>query len=132
MLKKSIIIILPFLLAGCGANSSINSDRPSGVSLIDTAVPKLSSVQVTSIGPSVNEGGKALSGSSCRNKVWQPAPTEEVALNQLKLQAEKQGLNAIHSVQYKKEGTSLITNCWATIYATGIGYKLQESLDSDT
>ena len=122
MLKLFTVFLTCIALFGCGANPSINSDRPTGISIIDTAVPQLSTVQLVETGPTIVDGGVVVKGASCKNKIWQPKATKDVALNQLKLQAEELGLSKVHSVTYRAAGTSVVTNCWETIYAEGIAF----------
>jgi uncharacterized protein YbjQ (UPF0145 family) len=67
--------------------------------------------------------GKSLGNieaTSCKNLMWDPAPTEEDALAQLKVKAANLGGNAVANVTYRHDGTSLNTNCWSSITATGV------------
>ena len=61
-------------------------------------------------------------GTSCKNKMWDPDPTNEDALEKLKVVAASQGANRISNVTYTAGGTSVMTNCWAPISASGTAY----------
>lgn len=61
-----------------------------------------------------------VQATSCKNKAWQPAPTNENAITQMKLLAQQMGGNAIGSVYCEPPlGTDLKTNCWSSIRCTG-------------
>lgn len=64
-----------------------------------------------------------LAGVSCKNKIWDPPATQEVALQQLKAQALLRGAKGIAKVEYRSEGTTLTANCWEAIYATGTAFR---------
>ena len=61
-----------------------------------------------------------IEGYSCKNKVWDPAPSRAAADDQLRIKARALGANAIASVAYEKQGTTLMPNCWSSIRAHGV------------
>ena len=65
----------------------------------------------------------SLSGTSCKNKLWDPEPTEAKALEQLQLKAVEAGATGLAAVRYETAGTSLATNCWSLITASGVAYR---------
>jgi hypothetical protein len=64
-----------------------------------------------------------LEGTSCKNKIWDPDPTNEKALEQLQLKAREVGAKGVANVTYSSGGTSFITNCWSHITASGTAYR---------
>lgn len=63
-------------------------------------------------------------GTSCKNKIWDPAPTTEKALEQLQLKALEAGATGIASVTYTDGGAgALASNCWSLITASGTLYR---------
>jgi hypothetical protein len=56
-----------------------------------------------------------MSGYSCKNKAWDADPTEEAATLQLKIAAAQQGATAISAPMCKREGFSVVTNCWQSV-----------------
>jgi hypothetical protein len=61
-----------------------------------------------------------ISALSCKNKLWDPAATEEDAINQLLFRAELMGASALSAVRCQaNEETSLETNCWSSVACKG-------------
>ncbi len=88
-----------------------------------TAKPKVTEIELVE-GPikgAVVVGG--VEGYSCKNKIWDPAPTNAFAGKQLQMQAEKLGANAVSDVKYYKSGTTFQPNCWSSIRATGVAVR---------
>lgn len=63
-------------------------------------------------------------GTSCKNKAWDPEPTNADALARLKIVAAQKGANAIDDPTYVTAGTSLSMNCWKAISASANAYQL--------
>lgn len=61
----------------------------------------------------------AVEGHSCQNKTWDPYPSQQDALDQLKAAARELGGNAVASVRCSQRGTSMGTNCWNLISCSG-------------
>jgi uncharacterized protein YbjQ (UPF0145 family) len=60
-----------------------------------------------------------VEGHSCKHMMWDPAPTNTAAVDQLKHAAAKMGANGVTNVQCGgRERTSLHTNCWELISCT--------------
>lgn len=115
---------LTVFLAACGTTAQ-NSDVGQGVALGQKSVPAVIDVQITETGPASDNWRAAVAGVSCKNKLWDPDPTEENALNLMKKQAKERGFNAIHSVTVQQEsGRALVMNCWSAIRAKGVAYNL--------
>lgn len=64
----------------------------------------------------------SVTGHSCKNKAWNPAPTRAAADDQLRLFAAQQGASGVGSVTYQERGTTFSPNCWSSITATGVAY----------
>lgn len=119
------VALLCLGIAGCGT-SAHNADVPAGVYTGLAGKPDIgdtSRVAVVPTGPSIEQGGKAVSGTSCKNKVWEPAPSEENAIALMKREAEGLSLNAVHSVSVDPDATALLKNCWSAVVAKGIAFK---------
>jgi len=111
------------LLAGCGTKAQ-NADVPQGVYLGGRpAIADTADVQIVETGPSVQDGGRRVGGTSCKNKVWDPAPSRDNAIALMKKQAQSLGFNAIHSVEVRNEAAAVMLNCWSAIVASGIAFK---------
>jgi hypothetical protein len=64
-----------------------------------------------------------VEAASCKNKIWDPDPSEADALAQLQVKAAALGAKAIVGVSYSPDGTSLWTNCWSIIVAKAVAVK---------
>lgn len=59
---------------------------------------------------------QSLTATSCKNKIWDAAPSNEDATNQLRVKALSAGTNALANLYCETpQGTSLATNCWSSI-----------------
>lgn len=66
-----------------------------------------------------------LTATSCKNKLWDKDATNEDATNQLRLLSRQRGGNAVGNlVCEQQQGTSLATNCWASVTCTGTAIKV--------
>lgn len=110
------------LLVGCGSLAQ-NADVPQGVyvggrpTIADTP-----NVRIVDSGPSVQQGGRKVGGTSCKNKVWDPAPSKDNAIALMKSQAAKLGFNAVHTVETHDMAAAVMLNCWSAIVASGIAF----------
>jgi uncharacterized protein YbjQ (UPF0145 family) len=67
---------------------------------------------------------KPITATSCKNKAWDPAPTRENAITQLKLYAQQAGGNIVGNLTCDSPaGTDLATNCWSSITCRGTAMK---------
>lgn len=122
-MRRVAFLLQAFLLSGCVGSFAYNTDTRSGPHFDATprkAVAAQSGITITPSGPP----GLEVSGTSCKNLLWDPAPNRDNAINLMKSDARAKGFNAVHSVREVKRGTSLQTNCWASITYAGVGYKL--------
>lgn len=74
------------------------------------------------------EGAEVLGtvvGQSCKRYMWHPAPTREVALTELRMNAMAIGADAIIDVKQNGAVMNLVDNCWAEITLTGTAVALE-------
>lgn len=120
-MKRILLLVPAALLAGCGSFAA-NSDAPfmtgGQLSIIDNAP-----VTIVASGPAVGQGGKVVTGTSCKNAVWDPSPSEGNALALMKGQAFRLGYDAVHSVKVERVAGAIFLNCWSAITASGIAFK---------
>ena len=113
---------LAALLSGCGTVSE-NSD----VGIVHLAgrqtVQDDTGVSITDTGPRLSDEKQRVIGSSCRNKMWDPPPSRENAINLMKRQAVSRGYNAVHSVTVVNDPAAIAKNCWSALIASGIAYR---------
>ena len=59
---------------------------------------------------------RSVTATSCSIKTWDPAPTPEDAIDQLRVKAARLGANGIMNVTCERpEGVSLAMRCWASL-----------------
>ena len=114
------IVLSAYFLSGCGATVS-NTDKPIGLYISGAeTVPDDFSVAVVSTLPS--SGGKQISGISCKNKVWDPTPTNDAAITVLKREVMHAGFNSVVISSVGPDPAALMKNCWSAIIATGTAF----------
>lgn len=122
MKHRLAMLLLCSPLMACGSIAP-NSDAPlmggGHVQVVDNAP-----ITVTETGPAVGAGGQRVFGTSCKNVVWDPAPSAEAAIALMKGAAFTKGFNAVHSIKTEKMGGAFFMNCWSAISASGIAYHL--------
>ncbi len=115
MQKALNFAVLVFLgtLAGCGAFVEVvKVDSEENASAINT-VQILNREQLR--GKKV-EIVQTISANSCKNKLWDPDPTRDNAIAQLKVKAARIGANTVTNLYCGDQtGTNLGTNCWSSI-----------------
>lgn len=66
-----------------------------------------------------------LTATSCKNKMWEPTPTQEDATDQLRVMAARLGGNGLLNVICEApSGTNLLTNCWSSLTCHGAAIKV--------
>ena len=59
---------------------------------------------------------RPVTATSCSIKTWDPAPTRDDAIDQLRVKAGRLGANGIMNVTCERpEGVSLAMTCWASL-----------------
>lgn len=125
-MKSNLLVplVAALALAGCGTTAQ-NSD----VSLTRTWVePKkdvrdTAAVAIVDTGPPLSAATARVSGHSCKNKLWDPDPSQENATALMKQDAAAKGFDAVHSVQVVPDPAAIAKNCWSAVIATGIAFK---------
>ncbi len=120
-IKAGAFLLLSALVFGCGPFVETNSVNPETAARLDSEVKlyqpsEVRSLKYTTIGK--------IEAWSCKNKLWDPDPTQGDALSQMKLKASSFGAKGIVDVQCSGEGTGLDTNCWSSIVCVGTAIKL--------
>jgi len=63
---------------------------------------------------------RPVTATSCSVKTWDPAPTRDDAIDQLRVKAARLGANGIMNVTCERpEGVSLAMTCWASLTCHG-------------
>jgi hypothetical protein len=107
-------------LAACGSTVS-NTDKPTGIYIAGaTEVSGDFGVSVSEERP--KNGGVEVSGVSCKNKLWEPAPTNEIAISVLKREVSNAGYDSVFITSVGPDPDALIKNCWSAIIAVGIAF----------
>lgn len=113
-------VAISVALAGCGATVS-NTDKPTGMYIAGAPeVTGSSGVTLSESAPA--GGGQSVSGVSCKNKIWDPQPTREVAISVLQREAAKAGYDSVYVSEVGPASNALVMNCWSAIEANGIAF----------
>lgn len=112
------------ILAACGTSAK-NADVSTGFSIAgQQPVADDSGVTIATSGPEVGAGGQRVFGTSCKNKMWDPPPSDTNATALMKRQAKELGFNSVHSVEVKADNAAISKNCWSAIVASGIAFSV--------
>jgi hypothetical protein len=68
------------------------------------------------------ESGVQVEGISCKNKLWDPSPTNESAIAVMRREAAEAGFNSVHLTSVASAENAIIMNCWTAIRATGTAF----------
>jgi|SaaInlStandDraft_1057018.scaffolds.fasta_scaffold263081_1 hypothetical protein len=121
MIRTLLASIIPFVfLTACGSFVE-NSDKPLGPYL---SAPEISGdFGVNELENAPSGDVVILEGISCKNRLWDSAPTEERAVSVLKREVKEAGYNSVYIVSVNDDAKALMKNCWSAIKATGIAAK---------
>ena len=114
----AILLVLSMLVFGCGPFVETHSVNPEAAARLNNEI------KVYQLRPLKFTYLRTLESWSCMDKFWDPAPTEEDALTQMKLKASALGANGITDLYCSNQGTSLATNCWSSIKCVGTAIKV--------
>jgi hypothetical protein len=117
--KRYLSVVALATLTACGSTVS-NTDKPTGI-YIAGATEASGDFGVT-VATQRPNNGKTISGVSCKNKLWEPSPTNEAAISVLKRETAKAGYNRVYIKSVKQDPSALAKNCWSAIIAEGIGF----------
>ncbi|EHK56799.1 hypothetical protein [Allomesorhizobium alhagi] len=115
------------VLAGCTqtpgkGNLAVIGPLPAA-GIVNTNAAQVGTVAVAATVPAGAFDLGEVDGTSCKNSLLDPAPTEEKALVQLKQKAADRGANGVAAIKYDKGGLSYSTNCWSTVTAIGRAFQ---------
>ena len=120
-MKAGAFLALSAVVFGCGPFVETNSVDPQIAARLDNEVKLYQPSEVRSL--KYTPIGK-IESWSCKSKLWDPDPTREDALSQMKLKASSFGANGILDIWCSSQGTGLDTNCWASIVCVGTAIKV--------
>jgi len=118
-MKNTFALIVLASVAACGPLVE-NTDKPSGIYL-SGAEPVSGSFGVT-MAATAPASAVQIEGISCKNKIWEQAPTNDAAIAVLKREAGEAGFNTVHLKSVTPASNALVMNCWSAIRATGLAF----------
>lgn len=122
IMRHVVTLVAALALTGCiGPNPNLGIADVG--SMPAPIVRQAWAVQVTDTPPAGAVMLGPIEGTSCKNKAWDPLPTEAKALEQLQIKAVAMGAAGLSGVQYAKGEFSMATNCWASITASAMAYQ---------
>ena len=69
---------------------------------------------------------QTISATSCKHLMWDPDPTQENAVEQLKVKAARIGANVVTNLFCRAEPTaSLGTNCWSSVVCEAAAMRVE-------
>ena len=108
------------LLVGCGSLAP-NTDASSGINVAgSTEVVGEIAILVDNVPNGVTQ--TRITGISCKNKLWDPAPSNEAAISVLRQQAAQAGYQSVSLVSTAPLDDPISINCWSAIEAVGIAF----------
>lgn len=115
------------ILTGCsqtpGKGELVVTGPLPAAGIVSANTEQTASITVAAAMPAGAADFGEIDGTSCKNSMIDPAPTEAKALEQLKQKAANAGAIGVSAVTYKRGGTSFMTNCWSTVKATARAYR---------
>lgn len=116
-------MIMTLTMTGCGTVA-----RNADVGVVHVAgraeIADPAGVEIVESAPTPGAEAQAVSGYSCRNKMWDPPPSRENAIALMKKDAKSKGFDAIHSVKVTEDPAAIAKNCWQGLIATGMAFRL--------
>jgi hypothetical protein len=107
------LMLLASLFSGCGPQVAVLKVDPSSAIAARDAVKIYSKSQLVEgeyedLGP--------IEATSCKSLMWDPVPTREDAVSQLRIRTLNLGGNGLLNLACDaREGTSVSKNCWSSI-----------------
>jgi hypothetical protein len=119
------VVVISCLVAGCvGSFSDRIPLDPATVADLRRQVPVYSDSDLHTRAYVLLQ---SLSATSCQNKFWHPAPTQEAATDQLRAKAALLGGNGLVHVACDVPGmgmTYVSTNCWTWLTCHGTAIQM--------
>jgi hypothetical protein len=115
-----LLVVLP-IVASCGPTNRVAEVDASQAIQLNQSVEVLQGAP-----PAAARSLGSIEATSCKNKAWDPAPTKENAILQLRSFAREKGANAIGDVFCDPPmDTNLGKNCWSSIRCTATAFAVQ-------
>jgi hypothetical protein len=115
------ILITSISVSGCGPFVETHDVNKEEATRLSDEIKIYQPAEVSSLKYTTLRGVEVW---SCKNKFWDPDPTESDALAQLRQKARAIGANGIKDFYCASQGTSLATNCWSSIVCAGTAIKV--------
>jgi hypothetical protein len=115
------ILITSISVSGCGPFVETNQVTQEEATRLSGEMKIYQPAEVSPLKYTTLRGVEAW---SCKNKFWDPDPTQSDALAQLRQKASAIGANGIKDLYCSSQGTSLVTNCWSSIICAGTAIKV--------
>jgi uncharacterized protein YbjQ (UPF0145 family) len=123
-LKVAALLAFVVVMYGCGPQVAVLKVDPS------TALEARNSVKIYTtrqlVGKNYEDLGP-IEATSCKSLMWEPVPTREDAVNQLRVRAINLGGNGLLNLMCDaREGTSVSKNCWSSITCAASAISVEE------
>ncbi|CUH63093.1 hypothetical protein TG4357_00475 [Thalassovita gelatinovora] len=118
-MNKTFALIVLSSVAACGSLVE-NTDKPSGIYV--AGAESISGDFGVTLATKAPASGVHVEGVSCKNKIWDSAPTNEAALSVLRRETAKAGYNTVYVTSVEPAEDALLMNCWTAIRATGTAF----------
>jgi hypothetical protein len=125
---RRMLLLVPLLVVGCTGPLApvVNvSEQPLAVQQATHHVAVVP--RSTLAGVDVQHVAHVVS-LSCQNKLWDPVPTLNDALDQLRFWALSYSADAVTDVACTEYGTSTHPNCWESIRCSGTAVKVSREV----
>jgi hypothetical protein len=124
------ILTIFFLINGCvGPLVPVIKIKDQSSDVIDSA----KKLRVYTLGmqyPKIETNLGQIKSYSCKNQSYDPTPSEENATLQLQIMALRRMADGVVNVDFSRGGTSLETNCWSLITATGLAVVFSKKIEN--
>jgi len=131
-MKINYLLIVPlsfFLLSGCvGPFVPVIKIKDQSPDAIESA----KKVKIYTLGmryPKIETNLGEIKSYSCKNQANDPTPSKENATLQLQIMALRRMADGVVNVNFGRGGTSLETNCWSLITATGLAVVFSKKIE---
>jgi hypothetical protein len=124
MTRLVLLLLASGLMAGCmGPFIAVAKVPPERA----TAAEAVSVLAISDVARLDHESVQPVEGNSCRNLLWEPAPSEADAVRRLKYAALQSGANGITDLRCESGAFSLATNCWSSITCRAMAIRIRSA-----
>jgi hypothetical protein len=115
--------VIALVMAGC-ASTGVTTTAPITYAVPTTEqLAAASSVVVVAVAPAGSVSLGTVDAYACQYAMYDPQPTNELAVVLLRIEATKIGATFITSVKTSQSNVDLARNCLTTIHATGLAMR---------